>query len=268
MALDASPKPCAPQPGVLKAIGILNIFFGGMLLLCGLGCLNWTAPVVVANKPLQIEPVTTQAFFDEMRRQRIDDLRAREEAAGREDERDRIKKERAEVEAKHPRVEEEIDFPRVNADLVWLSRYLWYDLVSGPVLNLLLVVAGVGLVLRKNWARWLALATAALKIVRLVALGAFLATVVIPRVGGSLDALLATEMGRSVITQAIEQQARQGGGPPGPQPGPREVVRLFRGLGTVSVFAFLCLSSIYPLVVLILLSRPGARAACRASEVD
>src|SRR4051812_38953589 len=165
MALDASPRPCAPQPGVLKAIGILNIFFGGMLLLCGLGCLNLTAPVVVASMPLRIEPVTTQAFFDEMRRQRIDDLHAREQAAEEGAERDRIRKEREEFEAKRPRVEKEIDFPEVNSNLAWLSRYLQFDVLSGPVLNVLLVVAGMGLVLRKNWARLLGLVTAALKIV-------------------------------------------------------------------------------------------------------
>src|SRR4051794_7417312 len=106
MDLTASAKPVVPQPGVIKTIGILNIFFGGLLLLCGWGCLNATAPVVVANMPLRIEPVTTQVFFDEMRRQRIDDLRAREQAAGEGDERDRIRKEREEFEAKRPRVEE------------------------------------------------------------------------------------------------------------------------------------------------------------------
>jgi hypothetical protein len=181
-------------------------------------------------------------------------------------ERERIGKERAELLAKNPRVEQEIDFPKVNADLASLARYLRFDLLSGPFLNMLLVVAGAGLVLRKNWARVLGIVTAALKLVRLVALGAFLGLVVIPRLGGTLDALLATEMGRSVISQVIEQQERQGGSPPGPRPSPQDVVQMFRGAGTVSAFAFLCFAAIYPLVVLILLSRPGARAGCETPE--
>ena len=92
----------------------------------------------------------------------------------------------------------------------------------------------------------------------------FLVSVVIPRVGGAMDSLLKTEMGRDVLRHAIDQQqAQRGGAPPaGPQPSPAEFARLLRGSGTFSAIFFLCLGSIYPLVVLILLTRPGARAAC------
>lgn len=253
-----------PQPGLLKTIGILNILFGGVLLLCGLACLSVATPaVVVGGTPLRLDPVTTQAFFDEIRNERIKDLRAREKAAGTVAERDRIQKERGAVEARRRRVGDEVDLPKVNADLVWLSRYLRLDVLTGPVLNLLMIVAGIGLVLRKNWARVLGLTTATLKIVRLVALTALLVGVVIPRVSNALDALLSTEMGRQIITHAIEQQqARPGGAPAGPQPSPQEVVRMLRGFGIVSAIFFVCIGAIYPAIALILLSRPGARAAC------
>src|SRR4051812_43905260 len=98
----ASPEPVVPQPGVLRTIGVLNVLVGGVLLLVGLGYLKLTAPLVVSSRPLEIEPVTTQAFFEEMRRQRIDDLHARERAAEDERDRERIGKEREEVEASHP----------------------------------------------------------------------------------------------------------------------------------------------------------------------
>ena len=164
-------------------------------------------------------------------------------------------------------MEKEIDFPKVNARLSWLATYLRLDVLSGPVLNLLLVVSGIGLVLQQNWARVLGMAAAALKVLRLVALTALLVGAVIPRVGSVLDELLTTDVGRQALTQAIEQQqARQGGAPGGPQPSPEEFTRLFRGAGNVFAIFLACLGSIYPIIALILLSRPGARAACVADE--
>ncbi len=259
-----SPK---PQPGVLKTIGILNIIFGGALLLCGLACLNITVAPVVRGVPLRIEPKETQAVFDELRNEQIKSLREQEKAAQTDAERERLKKELLEVEAKHPRVEDEIDFAKINAELAWLGTYIRLDVLSGPVLNLMLVVSGIGLVLRQNWARLLALATAALKLVRLVALTALLLGSVIPRVGAALDSLLVTDMGRQVITQAIQrQQAQQGVPPGGPQPSPEEIARGLRGFGTGFAIFVACFGAVYPVIVLILLTRPGARAATLRDE--
>src|SRR5262249_52661785 len=106
-----------PQTGMVKTIGILNILFGGMLLLCGLGCLASSAQAVLGTSPMQIDPKSAQTFFDELRNQRIKDLRAREKAATKDEDKEKIAKELSEVEAKHPRVEDEIDFPKVNGEL-------------------------------------------------------------------------------------------------------------------------------------------------------
>jgi hypothetical protein len=269
--VEVTPDAAAPtpMPGLLKTIGILNMLFGGALLLCGLGCLSMTVPAVVRGVPLQIEPQTTQAVFDELRHEQIKTLRELEKAAAEGTERERLKKERLALEAKHPQVRDEIDFPKVNAELAWLGTYLRLDVLSGPILNLLLVVSGIGLILRKNWARVLALATAALKVLRLLALAALLVGSVIPRLSTALDNLLATEMGRQVITQAIErQQAQQGAAPGAPRPSPEEIARTLRGFGTGFATFLACFGSIYPIIVVILLSRPGARAATDAGESD
>ena len=252
-----------PEPGLLKTLGVLNLVFGGLLLLCGLAYLNATAPIVVSQAPLQIEPEMTQAFFDEMRQQRMDDLHARAQSASSDAERTRFSRHRDALASRRTKVEAEIDFPRFNANLVWLARYFRYDALSGPALNALMVVAGVGLMLKKNWARVLGVATAALKLARLATLGAILIVTVVPHLGENLDAILATEMGHEFVAQVMDQQQQnRGGGPVGPPPSPTEIVRLFRSFSTVSAIAFLCLGSIYPLICLILLSRPGARAAC------
>jgi len=258
-----------PQPGLLKAIGILNIIFGGALLLYGLSCLNVTAPALVGSVPLRIEPEMTQAVFDGLRDVQIEFLRDQEKAAGTDAERKRLKKERLEVEAKHARVKDEVDFPKINAELSlsWLGPYLWLDVLGGPVLNLLFVFSGIGLLLRKNWARLVALATAALKLLRLAALTVLLVGAVIPHLSAVFDSLLATDMGRQVITQAIQrQQAQQGAPPGGPQPSPDEIAHALRGVSTGFAIFVACFGSVYPLVVLILLSRPGARAASLVGE--
>ena len=182
-------------------------------------------------------------------------------------ERERFKQEQLDLKAKPPRVKDEIDFPKINAQLGWLETYLRLDVLTSPILNLLLVVSGIGLILRKNWARILALATAALKLIRLVGLTAFLVSSVIPGVSDAFDSLLATETGRQIIAQKIEeQQAQQGAPPGGPMPSPEEIARVLRGIGTGGAIFVACFGSVYPIIVLILLTRPGARAASLAGE--
>jgi hypothetical protein len=271
-ATDSPPSRPAgprPQPGLLRTIGVLDILFGAVFLLGGLAGLKVTAPVVIHGMPLEIDPPVAQAFFDEIRQQRLNDLHARQREAATEAERDRVRREAATLEAMHPRVADEVDLPRVNANLAWLVRYLKIDLLTGPPLNLLMVIAGIGLMWRRNWARRLGAGTAALKIVRLIALAVFLLGFALPRLSTSLDALLDSQMGRQLITHAITQQRAQlgnvaaGGGPP---PSPKEVVRMFRDSGMVSAIVFVCVASIYPAIALILLCLPGARAACAGGE--
>jgi hypothetical protein len=261
---EPEPESDAPEPlpGLLTTIGILNIVIGGALLLCGLGCLTLTAATVVRGVPLRIEPEETQAFFDEIRNEQIKSLRKQEQATATDTERDRLRKERLAVEAKHLRVTDELDFPKINAELSRLGSYLRLDVLSGPVLNLLLVISGIGLVLRRNWARVLAIATATLKFFRLLGLTTLLVGSVIPHLSAAFDILLATEIGRQTITHAVAVHQAQQGLPPGaPKPTPKEIARALPGTGTGFATFLACFGSIYPIVVLILLSRPGARAA-------
>ena len=256
---SASPK---PQPGLLKTVGILNLIFGGALLLGGLGWLNATASVVVRGVPLRIEPSEMQAVFDELRNEQLRNLREQETSAASAAERERLKAERVRVEGQHIQVKDQVDFPKMNAGLSSLGDYLRLDVPSGLVLNMLLVISGFGLVLRKNWARVLCIATAALKIVRLVALTGLLVGSVIPRLSESLDVPL-----RHFLTQAIElQRAQQGTPPAGPMPTPEEMVRALKGVGTGFVVFAACFGGVYPIIVVVLLSRPGARAGCRTGE--
>jgi hypothetical protein len=252
---------------VVKTIGILNILFGGVLLLCGLGCLSASSQFITGKVPMQLDPATTQQAFDEVQRKQVDDLRAREKAASSEEEKAKLAKDRLEAEAKHARVEDEIDFKKVNAELSLMPAYLRIDVLSGPLLNLLMIVSGIGLVLRQNWARLLGVWTALFKIVRLVALAILLIGLVIPRVGGVVDSLASSERGREVLKHAIEeQQAKQGQPAGGQQINPKDIVQAMRSMGVVGAIFFACIGSVYPIIALILLTRSDARAACMPAK--
>jgi hypothetical protein len=256
----AAPPDPKPQPGLIKTIGVLNILVGAPLLLCGLGCLSLTAPVVSGKTPLRLEPAETQAFADAIRSERIRKLSARAQQAGAE-ERDSIEKTISGLRRKPPRVEDELDFPRVNAELGWLARYLKLELLTGPLLNALLVVSGFGLLLRQAWARRLGMVTAALKIIRLVGLAVLLVVLVLPHAGAALAMLLKTDAGRQIITQAIEEQQPSSPAQAPPPPKPAEVVAAARSFTIIFALAFVCVGSIYPAIALIVLGTAGARAA-------
>ena len=263
-----TPLAPSPQPGLPRTIGYFNLFLGGFLLLCGAGCLSMLAPFLLRNNPLQLDPAETQLVVDEMRRQIVDDLKRGEASAPTIAEKDRLKKTRLELESKPADVAGQVDFPAINRNLPWLSRYLWADLLSGPILNGLLLASGVGLVRLKSWGRRLGIWVAVLKLVRLALLTTFLFALVIPSATKTFDSLARSDVGEALVKQAMEQQsARQGGGPAARLTA-RDVAKVLSAMGYGSALMNLCLGAIYPAVCLVVLTREGARLACRASRTD
>lgn len=256
-----------PQPGLIKTIGILNILLGALLLLFGLACLNVLGSSLLDRQPLLLDPIMAQAFGDELRRAHIESLRKAEVKETQAVERERIKNERLAIEAKHTRIESEIDLPKFNVELDWLVRYFAFDALSALVLNLFMIVSGLGLLFLKNQARLLAMTTAALKIARLIGLVVFVSVVVTPRLGAMLDTLLATDMGGHLIAQTARQYGQQGADEPAQQIGPADIARLFRGTFLCATIFFTCLGLIYPSIVLILFALPNARAATSSKEI-
>src|SRR5262249_12126080 len=143
--------PDTTKPGLVKTVGFFNLFVGGLLLLSGSGCLGGVLPFLFENDPFQIDPAVAREAVEEMRRGMIGELKERGGSSGTDAERSRIRKQRLELESKRFQIETQVDFRTVNDDLPWLSRYLWADLISGPVLNAFLLVSGVGLIRLKSW---------------------------------------------------------------------------------------------------------------------
>lgn len=265
MAAAPPPKPEPARPGLPRTIGIFNLIFGGLLLLCGLGCLNLSVPGLLKNPNYRIDPKQVDQVTEQMRRQIITELRQKEASAPTEAEKARLRGERQQIEANPGSFAARIDIRQANRALKDLWRYVWAEVVSGPVLNLLLLISGIGLILLKNWARVLAVVVAALKLVRLVALCAFATVVVLPGLTRMADDMARTEVGKAVMTKSMEdQRARQGGAAPAQQMSAEDLVRVLKAFGMVYFLAVTCLGAIYPVIVLVVLTRPGARAACAA----
>ena len=138
--------------------------------------------------------------------------------------------------------------PRVMA-------YFMTDILSSIVLNVLLLVSGIGLVGMKEWGRKQALWVAAIKIGLLFVLQFYNIVMVAP--------VMAKQM-TEVMEQMMSQVAPGSRG--GPPPGFGSELATVYGISlTVTAVGTLLVGSIYPGILLWFLTRPEAKAACRPS---
>lgn len=257
---DLASKPIA-KPELPRTIGVLNLLVGGLLLLCGMGCMSQTFMGLVSGNKPHLDPKETQDVVNEMKRTVVEELKEKEEATKDNAEKTRLREERTKLEAKKGRVEEQVDFARVNEALDWIPRYLWIEVISGPLLNFLMLISGIGLLQLKGWGRVLGVWVAALKIIRLVGLCILMTVVIIPKLTSTLGDFVKTDAGEAVFAKAMEEQRNQPGGG-NPVPKPQDIVNILSVFGQGTAIAFACFGSIYPLVALVILTRPGAKLAC------
>lgn len=263
MSQEPPPEPITPRPGLLRAVGVCNLVFGGLLLVFGAGSLFLLVPFLSENQPFQVNPALANEVADDIRREMVATLRQRESTSRSEPEKRRLAVVRAELQSVRTDLSRQLDLPRVNDDLSWISRYLWINILSGPPLNLALILAGIGLARRRRWGLLLALWTAALKLVRLLTLGLLLAIVVVPSTADAADRFARTDFGRAFVNHARDQQ----------DPfatsaihfNPEELARILSACGYGYAAMAGALSALYPAALLLVLSRPAARAACAAS---
>jgi hypothetical protein len=243
-----------PTPQGPKTIGILNIVFGSILLLC-IPCAGaYMAVLANLGSIMEAQTQAMQSRLKAVQQQALADLARREGEAKTEPEKAQIRSERQAVLSRPaPPAAPKMDFltgamkdPRV------IGHYA-VDFGSGMILNVLMLAAGIGLVRLREWGRRMGTWVAGLKIARLLALTASVILVVIPTT---------TRIMRRDFAE-IERQVAQGGA--APAPAAANAAELARAVGTMStVYAvgMLVLGSIYPAITLAVLTRPGARAAC------
>src|SRR4051812_23152065 len=106
--MNSRPAPDLPRPrtDLVKALGILNIMIGGSLFLCGAGTkfVDTIFPTFTTYTSISLDARTLQDAYERDRRERIEALRAQEQKAESEADRDRIHKERRAIDAEHHNV--------------------------------------------------------------------------------------------------------------------------------------------------------------------
>jgi hypothetical protein len=248
-----------PLPRIPKVIGILNIVFGAGLVACGLCSGMYAAMTPTIMKAMS--QVTKKAEDDlkgQMKAQ-LDTLAEEETKAETDEEKAKIAAKRQEIanELKRPVLIPTMDFSKMGMDDPKFMAYWWADVVTSLVLNVLMLLSGIALVRFKPVGIKLALWVAGLKIARLIAVYGYFVLAIVP--------VLSQKIGQVVIEMLQQQQATLGKPmPPGMDTG--MFVRVYSIMYSISGIAMIVLGSIYPIVCLWLLSRPGARAACTASK--
>jgi hypothetical protein len=244
--------PVQPNTGGPKAIGVLNIVFGTLLLLCAI-CSSINLAMQSAMGPMmQAQQQQLQQAMKAEREQQLQELRDLEQAA-------KDEKEKANLQARQKALQAQPvpkmpDFTKFTQN-AHLTVYAIADIVTGLILNIAMIISGIGLLALKEWGRVTALWVAGLKIVRLVALYSIFAVVVVPVLVRSMT---------SMFEEMFDELAKAG--PPGARgPGPAELSQMAMGMGTMmTAFAIgmIVLGVIYPAIVLIVLTRPSVKAAC------
>jgi hypothetical protein len=249
-----------PKPAIPKTIGILNVVFGGLMLLC-IPCMAAYIVALANMDTIVNEPIKqAEARQSAQRKQQFADLARREGEATTEEAKAAIRAQRKSLEAHRPPQVETVpmsNFMFKSFSNPRMIAYMSADWGTGLILNLLMLVAGIGLIRLRGWGRTLALGVAGIKIGRLALLTIALIIFVIP--AQSKD----TEAG---LVQILKESP-----PPGPQTQPIEAMaadsaRKMATMQTVMGIGMLVLYSIYPALTLWLLNQPGAVAACRPTR--
>lgn len=251
-----------PTPQPAKVIGILNIVFALIAMGMGLCCSVYTLmlPIVMPMAQAQQQQVIAQQ--EASRQANLASLRAEEQAAPTEEAKLAFRARIQAIENAPQPASPEVDFVKLGLQDPRYIGHFAIDLASNLILNLLMFIAGIGLIRIKEWGRTLGIWVAALKIVRLLALTASLVVVVVPFVTQKAAAFVAE----------IEAQEAARRGQPGPLPSdipPRELAELIKtaaGGATGYAFGMLILGAIYPAISLVVLTRPGVKVACLPQE--
>ena len=169
MSKEIAGKWVVPNPQIPRSFGLMNIIFGSILLLTaiGYGAFYIYAPVIQKQFQSPIKQIQEKEKAD--RAAKIAELKASEADAKTEAEKKTFADERAAIESKV--VVDLSAFDDLQNMTAYnepkLAIYEIFDISTAVVLNVLMIVAGGGLMALKEWARRLAIWVAGLKILRL-----------------------------------------------------------------------------------------------------
>jgi hypothetical protein len=243
-----------PNPRIPRSFGWLNIIFGSLMLLIGVGHAVMYAVSPIITTRVQTELRKEQDDSKAKQEAKLAALKHKEDAAETEADKQAIRDERAIVEK-----QVEPDLSAFNDMMGWnvwsdnrLAIYHIAEVSAGMLLNLLMIISGAGLVALAEWARRLAIGVAWLKILRWAAMIVVTMGFILP---------ITAERTQKAFTQIATQMKAQSGGKAvvGPIGSVGHYMAIF---GAVASVFTAVLASVYPAISIWCLTRPPARAAC------
>jgi hypothetical protein len=241
-----------PNPQIPRTFGILNIVFGILLILFSV----YNLVMIVVGPKLQSAVMSsmkeTQASQKAVRDSKIAELKKKEAAAKTKEEKEPITEEREALEKSG-----EPDVSAMMGPAMGLTHnktyiaYTYVESISSIILNVLMIISGVGLLRLSQWACTLALGVAWVKILRWILIVIVTLVVIVP---------MTTEVTQKMLQEIDRQAKAKGGG--GGTPFPMASLAQFQAIASavLSVMSAL-VAVIYPSLTLWFLTRPATRAA-------
>ncbi|MDR3635261.1 MAG: hypothetical protein P4L84_15765 [Isosphaeraceae bacterium] len=247
----------------------MNIVFAAGLLACGACSGMYAAMLPVFAKMTTQAQAQAQAAQNKQVKDALESLAEEEKALDalpEAEQNDATAKKKAEIAERRKETEESLkrpmimpamDLGKMGLDDPKFVGWMVADVVTGLILNVLMLVSGVALVRFKPSGLTLGFWVAVLKIARLLVLWVFFILAVVPT--------LSRGYARFVVDM-LQQQQGVTGKPLPPGVSIDQMTRIYTIAYSVMGVAIIVLGVIYPLVCLWLFTRPGARAACLASK--
>lgn len=241
-----------PTPQPASTLGMLNLILGGIFLLSGMFGLSSALATPILQKPYESIADASKAQIAKDHEAVLAKLKALEDAAESDAERQVYLSSRQKLEEEGPPGSSMASVMTTGFRPEFVNFY-WLDALTGIPLNLALMAAGVGLIQLEEWGRKLALWVAGLKIVRILAVQGYWIFGIVPG--------FAQSIGDSVKEMLRQTQAAGGGGAPVPFDFTMLYLVMYTVIGVLTIL-FVC---VYPIISLVVLRRDGVRAACLAA---
>lgn len=248
-APDSAPM-VIPDPKTTRVVGNLNILFGSILIVMNLtsGAMYLIAPI--GQRVFGQFQDRFEASLKQDRDRELQQLRDKEAAEADPAKKAAIVAQRESMEAWPAQtmpMRMEIGFSSINSGPARLHGLI--DTVTGLMLNVAMIVVGVGLIHLNEWGRKGAILVASLKIGRLAMLTAYSVLVLAP-----LQAAVGVNQMKETLARA-----------PAPPPGPIAAMgnsQVYMSMIVAGLIFNALVAAVFPTIVLVLLNRSRCRAAC------
>ena len=236
-----------PRPRPVKVIGWINLILGAALLMMNWLTINSLVMSTDSSGAIAAIGRVADAYAEAQFERQMERLDALEADAESEPAREVYREERRRLREIGPSPTPAAGMMMLNQRMGSLGIWSFAATITAFVLTLAMIVAGAGLIQRLEWGRRLALWTSGLAIVRQVVLQSIWLLMLVPG------------MSKAIGEQVEASLAAQGAGA---MPFGTSMTQLYVLIYSIWGLAAMVIGSTYPAISMVVLTRPGARAAC------